>query len=242
MSANQAPKPRRLTPSERLELEELQKLFKPELGLKRLEDYGKWLFLTIAAVGSLGAAFSNEAFKDLSDDGKALFGIAIGVLGFSLAAATLSLAPKWVTTNPNSRSDLKRAVNEIYKHRRELLEFAGTGFALSLALAGLSPLLSTESERETSITYEITETDTLKATFSTQGLEPSTSVGLTVQGTPPEDRTLPRECGMTNAEGATAVSVEITHVNEFEGSLVLIGRLDCGSGEDNAERTVTVER
>src|SRR5262249_4435075 len=133
--------PRRPTPYDRKQLEDLRSLFKPDQGLKHLDDFAKWLFATTAIVGTLGAAFSNKAFDELTGIGKVTFAFAVVALGVSLAAAALSVAPKWVTFNPYSRDSMSSAIQQIYSRRRLFLYIAAPAFATALILAAVSPLL-----------------------------------------------------------------------------------------------------
>jgi hypothetical protein len=138
---------------EKAEFDSLRAVFDPKAGLDRLDSYGKWLFASAAIIGSLGAGLSNSAFLKLRGASVWLFALAILGLGFSLVAASRSIAPHWINARLNDLVSLRRAVDEQFKTRRRELAAAARFFALALVLAALSPLASLISEKNTPVIH-----------------------------------------------------------------------------------------
>src|SRR5918999_3399327 len=129
-------------------LQSLQSVFKPEVGLKRLEDFAKFIFASVAIVGTLGAAFSNAAFAELGPRGKLLFGLALVAVAISLGSAAMSLSPKWVVANPHNHASMEEAVAHAYRARRLPLQVAAWAFLIALGLAAGAPIVTGWLERK----------------------------------------------------------------------------------------------
>src|SRR2546426_751917 len=117
----------------------LQTFTSPSESLNRLDAFAKWLFATVATVGTLGAALSTTGLAEPKRLGRFVFAAAVLALGFSLAMAAYSLAPKWVSANPNSIDSMENAVARTFASRRGPLRWAAFAFAAALLLAGFTP-------------------------------------------------------------------------------------------------------
>lgn len=131
----------------------------------RIDTFGKWLFGGLGTVGSLAVGFSVAAFAKPAGLGQVTFAAAVTILGISLAAASMALAPALVTYNPNSLTDMQAAVGRVLTRRWRIVRFAAAGFAVTLLLAGLTPaadgvkLRSQPSRVATS--YQVSQADVL---------------------------------------------------------------------------------
>jgi hypothetical protein len=133
---------RPLSEAEVTEFETLRKVFNVEDGIKKVTDFAQWLFGGAAIVGTLGAAFSNSAFAELSGLGLWTFAAAVICVGISLVAATYAWAPKWVYPNLHSRDSMLKEVSRQFQDRRGPVRVGSFFFAAALVLAAISPLLS----------------------------------------------------------------------------------------------------
>jgi hypothetical protein len=123
-------------------LKKQRELALPGARIAAYDDFAKWLFSTITVVGTLGAAFSNVAFKNLRGCGTYLFFGAICATGISLALAVVlrTIEPK--DANWYSLDDMTKKAEVALKYKRRLAWGAGACFAAAIVLAGLSPLVS----------------------------------------------------------------------------------------------------
>ncbi len=77
-------------------LKKQRELALPSNRIASYDDFAKWLFTTATVVGTLGAAFSNAAFKNLQGSASVLFFAAVAATGVSLALAVIerTIEPK----------------------------------------------------------------------------------------------------------------------------------------------------
>lgn len=142
MAEPQEQQARPISPDEVELLKKQRDLVLPSARLAAYDDFSKWLFTTIAVVGTLAAAFSNAALKGLSRIGAGLFFAAIVLVGVSLALAVIlrGVEPK----DPNWQSldqMLDRSKKAVLK-KRKLAWWAGGLFATAIFLAALAPIFS----------------------------------------------------------------------------------------------------
>jgi hypothetical protein len=131
-------------------LKKQRELALPGARIAAYDDFAKWLFSTITVVGTLGAAFSNVAFKNLRGCGTYLFFGAICATGISLALAVVlrTIEPK--DSNWYSLDDMTKKAEVALKYKRRLAWGAGACFAAAIVLAGLSPLVSGDPPKDKS--------------------------------------------------------------------------------------------
>jgi hypothetical protein len=185
------------------------------------------------------------ALDRLSGWGELAFVLAVVAAGVSLAAAALSVAPKWVKFNPYSRDSMRGAVQEIYSRRRNLLKVAAWAFAAAIVLAGISPLLSTDSSirksEQSALTYEMSPTGKLNSQYVVRDVGDSKSFSVSLVAEPPlTDMTLPRSCSATDKQGAGTAKLELASVQGIKSKLFMVGRLDCKTGRLGADRVRAV--
>lgn len=141
--------PRVLSADEVDLLKKQRDLLLPATRIAAIDDFAKWLFTTITVVGTLGAAFSNSAFKKLDGLGAVLFFLAIAATGVSLAFAVLLRCVETGRVNWNSLEEILQRGSAVLNIKRGLAWIAGTCFALAILLAGISPLVSGDQSTET---------------------------------------------------------------------------------------------
>jgi hypothetical protein len=146
---NELKAPRVLSADEVDLLKKQRDLLLPATRITAIDDFAKWLFTTITVVGTLGAAFSNSAFKKLNGLGAVLFFLAIAATGVSLAVAVLLRCVETGEVNWNSLEDILEKGSAALNIKRRLAWIAGTCFALAILLAGISPLVSGDQSTET---------------------------------------------------------------------------------------------
>jgi hypothetical protein len=216
---------RPLSPAEQQKLSDLQALFSPADALKRVDDFAKWIFTSIAVVGTLGAAFSNSAFGTLMGEGKVVFGIAILLVGASLFASTLALEPEWVHANPSSQSSMVSAVNENLRRRRVPIRCAAALFGLALVAAATAPLVSvsTDAKKPSVILgYELKPDGKFTGTLSATGLKPHSVVELRIEGAGDSKLSLaPSTRKTADAHGELSMSIELENVRDAGSGLKL---------------------
>jgi hypothetical protein len=122
--------------------EQLRTLVSPAKSLELLDDFAKWLFVTAAIVGTLGASFGVARDDDLTGTGKRMFSWAVALVGISLALAAMARLPLPRRVNRYSDVSLREHVAFVLKVRGVLLFLAALLFASALVLAGLAPLFS----------------------------------------------------------------------------------------------------
>jgi hypothetical protein len=181
-----------VSPARSDRLAALQSFASPVEGLSRLESFAKWLFATIATVGTLGVAFSTTGFIEPQQLGKWFFALSVALVGVSLAFAAYSLAPKWVAANPNSIDSMENAITHSFARRRRPLGIAALTFAAALFLAGLTPIASNwpapweEMQVAPSLTMSLDQSGALTAKIDGKGLARFSEFTATVSvGEPP---------------------------------------------------------
>jgi len=171
---NDVKTPRPLSPDEVELLKKQRDLALPAARIAAYDDFAKWLFTIITVVGTLGAAFSNTAFKKLNGLGAVLFFLAIAASGVSLALAVILRNVEPGDANWQDLWDMISKGQSALRIKRQLAWVAGICFAAAIALAGISPLASGDQSRDA--------TATGKSLLYTYGKE-----GVHVTATLPED-------------------------------------------------------
>ncbi len=213
------------------EMTELRTFFKPEDGRKRLEEFAKWLFGGTTAVATLGAGFSIAGTSQLAGLGKLVFVLAVICVGFSLACAAMSIAPKWVEINRNSLDSMRAAVSKQFVSRKRWLSIASASFAIGLFLAASSPLATsisagTKSEPvRVQVTYSMEDSGKFEAQLVAVGLAPYVPVEVELATMPmTKGIVLPKRRGLTDAEGAATLQLVLQKVTKIKGTLVVNSR------------------
>lgn len=215
---------RALSQAEQQQLTELQALFKPADALKRVDDFAKWVFASIAVVGTLGAGFSNAAFATLTGKGKILFGIAILLAGVSLFVSTLALEPNWVTVNLSSRESMLRAIEKNLRKRRNPVRVAAFLFGLALIVAAAAPLASTLSGKEPRLVlgYELKPDGKFTGLLTGTGLKPYAFVVLRLEGGKDSKLWLaPSMLKAADATGEASLNVDLDNARDAGSPLIL---------------------
>jgi hypothetical protein len=231
-----------ISPGEIERMKELQSFFNPEVGLKRLEDFAKWLFTAVAAVGVLGAAFSNAAFAGLERWGKTLFAAAIVAAGVSLAGAALSLNPRWVVANLSSRDSMTQAVAEAYRARRMPLTLAASGFVVALLMAAAAPITSYLTEPtppRSRVTYSWDDERNLNAHVTVSGLEPFSSVHAMMRGRPFVKRgkgLFPRAMTVADERGNAFLDLKLRKLPQGDSRMTIIAEW-VENGDEGTQTT-----
>ena len=131
-----------LAPDEIADYEQLRELISPATSLALLDDFAKWLFVIAAIVGTLGTSFGLSKANDLSGSGRAMFGVAVALVGLSLALASVARLPVPGRVNRYSPVSMEAHVARVVTLRGRLLFVAALLFAAALVLAGLASLSS----------------------------------------------------------------------------------------------------
>lgn len=164
-------------------LEALQKLIAPEHALAQLDTFGKWLFGSVAIVGTLGAAFGGTTLAALQGPGAGLFGLAVAAVGFSLALATLALSPRPGSVQPDSAKSIEDALYARIRRRGWMLTIGGILFAVALVAASVAPMFSKPTGHpRLDVAYAI-QKDSLVADIGAAALVPGTVVTTSLQVT-----------------------------------------------------------
>ncbi len=205
---------RQLSPDEIEQIRGLREQFKPEISWKRLEDFGKWLFVSVAVVGTLGAGFSNISFQNLDGYGKYVFALAIIFVGISLACAVFGLAPRKVMIVPDSRDSMRQTLSQQVAYRHRVMKWATLFFASALVLAALAPFISSlkisQEQRQVFVTYSLKSDGKLEVQLAGRGLKPHSLIelGLNMEPHATSKVLLPRIRSNTDASGAVNIKFE----------------------------------
>jgi len=227
---------RPVSPAEQQQLTDLQGLFKPADAIKRVDEFAKWVFASIAVVGTLGAGLSNAAFQTLSGAGRVVLGAAILLVGASLFAATLALEPRWVHANLNSRDSMLAAVDVNLSKRRRPVQIAAALFALALVVSGSAPLASVVSAwlrpQRVMLNYEWKPDGKLWAQLAGVGLKAYAPVEVSVETTaaPPVEQARARKAA--DASGKVEATLEVILALPPGTVLQLTGHWADASGPD----------
>lgn len=224
-------------------LEALQSIFKPEAGLKRLEDFAKFIFASVAIVGTLGAAFSNAAFGELGPRGKLLFALALGAISASVASAAMSLSPKWVVANPHNHASMEEALARAYRARRLPLQVATVTFLMALLFASAAPIVSGWLERQpplAQMTYAWTHSGELATHLVMTGLEPFSVVRARIRGRAVKAGPilLPQAMTMADRHGDASVALTLKRLTPGSSKMAFVATWSDPSTPDETTRKV----
>ena len=139
---NDVPNPRRMSDDEVELLKKQRELALPAARIAAYDEFAKWLFTIITVVGTLGAAFSNSAFKKPAGLGSVLFFVAVAATGLSLALAVILRSVGPGNENWQSLQDMFEKGQATLRVKRVLGWATGIVFAAAIVLAGISPLFS----------------------------------------------------------------------------------------------------
>jgi hypothetical protein len=123
-------------------LKKQRELAMPASRIASYDEFAKWLFTIATIVGTLGAAFSSAALKNLQGYGSVLFFAAIAATGASLALAVILRTIEPRDANWQNLEDMLEKTADALKVKRRLAWSAGGLFAIAIVLAGISPLAS----------------------------------------------------------------------------------------------------
>lgn len=143
--------PRPISPDEVELLKKQRDLLLPGVRIAAFDEYAKWLFTIITVVGTLGAAFSNSAFKKLNGTGAILFSISIALIGIALAIAIVLRTVEIGKVNWNSLDDMNSKGLRALLIKSRLAWAAAAFFAAGLLLAGIGPALSGDQSKDSSV-------------------------------------------------------------------------------------------
>jgi hypothetical protein len=149
---NDVNKPRAMSEDEVELLKKQRELALPASRIAAYDEFAKWLFTIITVVGTLGAAFSNAAFKKLAGLGSVLFFAAIAATGISLALAVILRSVEPGDANWQSLQDMLDKGKTALRLKRSLGWASGICFAAAIVLAGVSPLFSGDQSTDASAT------------------------------------------------------------------------------------------
>jgi hypothetical protein len=232
---------RPLSDAEVKQLQSLQAVFDPAAAFKRIDDFAKWIFGSIAVVGTLGAGFSNSAFSNLGPCGKVLFAIAILLIGLSLYFVTRTLEPRWVHANTSSRESMLAAVDSNLRARKAPLLTAATLFATSIVFAAFAPLSSllcsaskSPAEPRVQLGFEIKSDGKTTGQLSASGMKPFTPIELTfVTQTLSALPLAPVAHKYADEHGQATLAADLPDVTKFNHNLNLLAR--WGDSADSTE-------
>ena len=175
------------TPSDLQQLEQLRSTFDPARAMDRVESFAKWIFGSTAVVASLASGLSNAAFSSLHTSGKLVLGLAIFLLGLSLAFAARALAPQWVPISYDKPRSMLHAIDLQFSRRRPLVQKAASCFGFALIVAALAPLVShlfadpkPSPPRTLTLDYTLGAGD-FAANLTAAGLVPGTELEMEIQ-------------------------------------------------------------
>ncbi len=232
---------------EQAQANDLADLGRPRVGMRGVDAYTEWIFISAGVIAVLGAGLSNAAFNTLSDLGKIVFGMALASVGLSVASSALSFASQWHAISPSSRDSMLAAINAQFAARRKFLVIASVSFAIALFLAGIAPLVSgvrfplRQEGLHHSVAYNLDAvTGSFQATLSGNGFVPGSPVELILQAVPRERSfILPRSRAIADTSGAAKITVIFPHVEMVKGPLLVFTRVVETPGQVK-EDTLTV--
>jgi hypothetical protein len=201
----------------------LRMVFDAKTALDRVDAYGKWLFSSAAIVGALGAGLSNATFSKLRGLGVWTFALAVLALGACLVAASRSIAPQWTEVRLFDLESLRRSVNDQFRKRQNVLTIAAGCFALALALAGLSPLISlaTSPHAVPNIHYTIDEKGSLDCGLDGTAMDPGTTMELRIEA-PNAKEQPPLSAATVDESGQVKLSIRTSLANIPSGNIDLV--------------------
>ncbi|MGD0586748.1 MAG: hypothetical protein ABSA86_13425 [Oryzomonas sp.] len=129
-------------------LKSQRELALPTSRIASCDEFAKWLFTVTTVVGTLGAAFSNAAFKNLQGSGSILFFAAVAMTGVSLALAIILRTVEPKKANWQSLDDMQQKATDALIIKQWLALAAGVCFAVAIVLAGISPLASRDQTKD----------------------------------------------------------------------------------------------
>jgi hypothetical protein len=169
---NDVETPRAISGDEVELLKNQRELALPSARIASYDEFAKWLFTIITVVGTLGAAFSNTAFKKLFGLGAILFFIAVAATGLSLALAVILRCVEPEDANWQSLQDMLEKGKAALKSKRYLAWASGICFAAAIVLAGVSPVFSGDQSTDPN-----TKSRTLAYSFGKDGIHVSGTFG-----------------------------------------------------------------
>jgi hypothetical protein len=134
--------PRPISTDEIELLKKYRDLSMPAARLAGLDDFAKWLFSSIAVIGTLAAGFSTSAIKTFDARSAAVFFAAIFMTGVSLFLAVCLRAVGPKKANYYSLPDMLEKDDQALRVKQILAAGSGAFFALVVLTAGFSPLAS----------------------------------------------------------------------------------------------------
>lgn len=210
----------------------------PAARIASYDDFAKWLFTIITVVGTLGAAFSNAAFKKLNGNGAVLFFVAIAAIGVSLALAIILRSVEPGDANWQNLEDMLAKAQFALKVKRTLAWLAGVFFATAIVLAGVSPLVSGDQSRDSAVTGRA-----ISYSFGKDGIhitatlpEPAGSIGeVRVSAVLPKDESL-IAAQRVAADAQGVMRMDITAASIPATSTAIKISFSCDSKDNNKKQ------
>ncbi len=235
---------RALSAEEVTRLQKLREYGDAPAEMQRLTEAAKYFFAVVSTVGALAAGLSFAGGVTINAYGKAVFGVALVLVGAALAAAVFSLAPRVATVNPYAPAEQQNSAFDKIAHARATwLRAASLLFGCALASAGLVQCASLVPERRVEhprrevATYEVTDRGAIAAHYAATGLPPHTSVEVALRlDSLPGDTiiTLPRVRAASQPVAGAArddsladsvhVDIGLRSVNTLRGRLLMTRR------------------
>ena len=195
-------------------LKSLRAIVGPEAGMKRVEDYARWLTGGAALIGGLLAVFVNSSLVTLDSWGYRLLALSMLFLAGSLACAASVLAPVWGSYNPNSVESMESRIQNQYNVRRPRLKWGTALLTLALLAAGVAPsasgLFGSRSGNKLFLpmTYVMSADGRLKAVLHIEKAQPGTVFELELKRLTPRPEVIARSRGVADSSGTGSVTLE----------------------------------
>jgi hypothetical protein len=208
-------------PQEVAFLKQLQDYFSISAAAERERSYGQWLFGAASIVGTLAAAFAATKPTGI------IFFLAVGLVGISLAAAGMAVAPYWVEINPASPDSLLEGAKKQFAFRKKRLRVATICFAVAITLAGLTPLGATIGRAiepaRVDISYAMDDKGIL--TLTAVGHHPQPHSALMVELRPEVDKDDKSTLGQSITDDSGTATVQLKRdISQLHGKLQVLSR------------------
>jgi len=195
-------------------LTEMQGLFKPADSIKRVDDFAKWVFASIAVVGTLGTGLTTITIGTLPGPGKFILAIAIFLVGLSLLSATFAIEPQWVDVNLSDYDSMMMAFENNLSKRRLPIRVAAICFASALIVAATVPFSSAifiKAEKQNiSLDYELKRENKFLLQLNAVSMTPHSPIELRVANKTNHEIELSSFRKTADSKGNVSGSLEIS--------------------------------
>jgi len=194
------------------EIKALRARLGPAKSLETIDTFAKWMFSSVAVVGTLGTAFSLLQLDSLSDNAQTLFALAVVLAGVSLTLAALVAAPQAGNYNPNSLTSMRAALTRGLRRRFYLITAAALTFATAILLASLAPILSTKAGSGRTLhgySYALTPDGKFTVTYNLSRAKPFTRARISASmSAPVAGRGPPRSVVAVDSRGRGTLALQ----------------------------------